>query len=434
MTSPAWVKHSAINLLFLALTLSASAEDWPQWRGPHFNGSSNATNLPDSLDPAKNLLWSVDMAGESPASPVIAGDKVFVVSSGDEHTKLFGMCVDLNTGAVLWNKLLDESSGPIPRNTWASCSPVADENSVYFTFGTGLVVAFDHGGTELWRRDLTEIGRIGLQFGYASTPMLLNGKLYFPILCGQWRTDVAFDNYHDGDSFLLCLNAETGETVFHHHRPSDAVGESYDSYNSAVPYRDGDQTIIVIQGGDYTTGHDPETGEELWRFADNLSKEKNWRLIPTPVIMDELIFNAQPRGGLAYAFNPKKPEQKDINSAEWLFDSRTTDVPTPAFYKAKLYVLNGVQKTVTCFDPKTGAVEWEADVPDTRRIWASPAVADDKIVLMGEDGGVVLASIADGFHVLSSISLGGMNSKSTAALTDGKIILRTTDKLYCFGS
>ena len=68
------------------------------------------------------------MAGESPASPVIYGDKVFVVSSGEGHTKLFGMAVNVNSGEVLWNKQLDESSGPIPRNTWASCSPVADEN------------------------------------------------------------------------------------------------------------------------------------------------------------------------------------------------------------------------------------------------------------------------------------------------------------------
>lgn len=429
-------KHATILVLFLlGIASSGMAEDWPQWRGPSFNGASGATNLPSNISNKSSIQWSVPMPGESSASPVIVGNRVFVVSNDETQRKLLGLCVDLETGKVLWQKLLSEGAGPIPRNTWASCSPVADSERVYFTFGSGLVLAADHDGNEVWRMNLKDSGgHIDLQFGYSSSPTLYKGKLYFPILTGQWRTEIPMNEYHDGDSYLLCLDAETGNVVYRHHRPSDAVGESFDSYTTVVPYGSGENEVIVVQGGDYTTGHDINTGEERWRFADNPRKIANWRLIPSPIVIDELIFNAQPRGGLAYAFNPNVASQKNVESAEWVYGRRTTDVPTPVYYDGTLYVLNGVRKTITAYEPKSGEVLWEGDIPDNRRFWASGAAADDKMYLIDEDGDAVVVKLGKSFEILSSVSLGGKNSKASPALADGKVIFRTGDKLVCLGS
>jgi outer membrane protein assembly factor BamB len=221
--------------------------------------------------------------------------------------------------------------------------------------------------------------------------------------------------------------------VFRVHRPTDAISESFDSYASAIPYEADGQDVIVVQGGDHTTGHDPETGEEQWRFADNPSKEPYWRLIPTPVVIGDLIFNAQPRGSMAYAFNPGERAQRTVTSAAWTYNKRTTDVPTPIYYKDSLYILNGVQKTLAKLDPASGRELWINDFPDNKRFWASPSAGDDKLYAVDENGTVVVASIGDSFTILSTASLGGRPVKSAPALANGKVFIRTAEKLFCLG-
>lgn len=429
------LQHALSTFLFLILAgHSAFAADWPQWRGPAFNGSIDESDVPVDISNPKNTLWSVDMPGESSATPVVVGNRVFVVSNGPELHKLYGMCIDRDTGKVLWQKQLSEAAGPIPRNTMASCSPVADSERVYFTFGTGAVIALDHDGNEVWSRNLKKFGPIALQFGYSSSPLLYKERLYFPILRGQWRSEIPLKEYTDVDSHLLCLDAKTGEVVFRVHRKSDALGESHDSYTTVVPYEVGERPAVVVQGGDCTTGHDADTGEELWRFTDNPRKQTHWRLIPSPVVAGDMVFNAQPRGGLAYAFNPNVKTQTDVPSAAWVFDNRTTDVPTPVYYKGKLYVLNGVQKTLTCFNPQSGEVLWVGDLPDNRRFWSSPVAADGKIYMVDENGGVVVVSVEKKFKILSSAALGGRPCKSSPVIAGGKLFVRTNDTLFCIGS
>lgn len=424
----------AAFLFLMAMAPVTMAGDWPQWRGPNFNGAADEQKAPSRVNPKKDVLWSLDLPGESSATPVIVRNKVFLVSNGPELKKLYGMCIDRDSGKVLWQKELAVVEEYLPRNTMASCSPVADSDRVYFTFGTGDVIALDHNGNQVWDRNLKEFGRIGLQFGYSSSPTLYKDKLFFPILTGQWRTEIPLKEYTDKDSYLLCLDPNTGETIYHVHRQSDALGESHDSYTTAIPYEGGDKPVIVLQGGDSTTGHDIETGEELWRVTDNPKKQTHWRLIPTPTVADKMIFVAQPRGGMGYAFDPNVSTQNDVSTAGWVYDKRTTDVPTPVYYEGKLYVLNGVRKDLTCFDPKTGEELWVGDLPDNRRFWSSPVIADGKAYMLDENGGVVVASVGNKFKILSSGAFGGRPTKASPAIADGKLFIRTNEKLYCIGS
>jgi outer membrane protein assembly factor BamB len=420
--------------LFLSVAAqNCCAADWPQWRGADFNGSSADQSLPSDISQPSSIRWSVEMPGESSATPVVVGDRVFVVSNGPNFEKLYGMCIDADTGNVLWSKLLSEEGSVNRRNSFASCSPAADEDFVYFAFGTGLVVALDHDGNEVWTSNLKDLGPVGAQFGYSSSTLLFKDRLYFPIQRGQWGSSTPQPEYTDKDCYLICLDAKTGAPVFRVHRPTDAISESFDSYASAIPYEADGQDVIVVQGGDHTTGHDPETGEEQWRFADNPSKEPYWRLIPTPVVIGDLIFNAQPRGSMAYAFNPGERAQRTVTSAAWTYNKRTTDVPTPIYYKDSLYILNGVQKTLAKLDPASGRELWINDFPDNKRFWASPSAGDDKLYAVDENGTVVVASIGDSFTILSTASLGGRPVKSAPALANGKVFIRTAEKLFCLG-
>lgn len=413
----------------------ANADDWPGWRGPNHNGASEETNLPGKIDLKHNVVWSVDMPGSSSASPVVFGDRVFVASNSADLKNVLALCLDRNTGEVLWEKSLADVSRKSSRNTMASPSPVTDGKHVYFLFGTSDLYALTMDGEEVWSRNLDkDFGPIGQQFEYSSSPLLYRGKLYLPILRGQWRSKTSMGEHSDKDSFLLCLNAATGNVEWKTHRPSDAVAESFDSYGSAVPYLSKGRHSIIVQGGDYVTGHDALTGKELWRYADSARKTRNGRVIPSPVVADNLVCATVPRGMGVFAILPGKKPNMAYSEAEWIYDERTTDVPTPVYYKKKLYVVWGTRKTVTCLDPTTGKELWQSNLNTSSRIWASPVIGDDKIYCLDERGQLTIADIAKGFKILSQTELGGYPAKSTVALANGQLFVRTAEKLYCIGS
>src|ERR1041385_2874293 len=98
-----------ITTIVLCVGAAAGAEDWPQWRGPHFNGFVEARGLPPEFSKDKGVKWSVDLPGSSGATPVIAGDRVFVSSVDAQRQKLVAICIDRLTGKVLWQQ--DAGSG-----------------------------------------------------------------------------------------------------------------------------------------------------------------------------------------------------------------------------------------------------------------------------------------------------------------------------------
>src|SRR5258708_3338333 len=97
------------RMLYLCLTAwvvvasTATAENWAQWRGPNFNGSSTETGLPSTWT-KPDAVWSLDMPGPSAATPIIFGDKVFAPTIDKSAQTLHAMCIDRKTGKVLWNK------------------------------------------------------------------------------------------------------------------------------------------------------------------------------------------------------------------------------------------------------------------------------------------------------------------------------------------
>lgn len=432
-------KHPVTLPVFLLMALflagSSSAGDWPNWRGPGHNGSSAETNLPTEWSPTQNVAWATAMPGPSSATPAIWGNRVFVASCGEDVSDLHALCLDRDTGEILWNKQLVQGAKPTARNTMASPSPVTDGKTVYFTFGRGELFAFDFEGNEVWSKNLqNDYGPIGQQFGYASSPLLYKNRLYFPFLHGQWETGGSWSSYSDKDSYLVCLDAATGDEVWRTHRPSDAVGESFDSYGSAVPYESGGGAAIVVAGGDYITGNDPDTGKELWRYCINPQHRDMWRLIPSPVVLGDLIWGVQPRGGHAIAFRPGQQTQMAYTDAVWTYEERTTDVPTPLHYQGRLYIVNGVRRSMMCLDPATGKELWTGDLGGGARYWSSPTAGDGKIYCMNERGETVVLAAGDEFKILARSALGGPITKSTIAIAHNRLFIRTAEQLYCIRS
>ena len=424
-------------LLFSACALDASAAegDWPHWRGPHHNGSAYEMPLPAQSALEQQVLWSAPMPGISSATPVVWSGRVFVVSNSETESHCVALCLDQDSGDVLWTRELARDIKQPRRNSATSCSPVVDDERVYFLFGTGELFALDHEGNTLWAKNLTqEYGPVAQQFGYSSSPLLLDNRLYIPVLHGQWYSGGSQGTFTDKDSYVLCLDASTGDVVWKKHRPSDAQGESFDSYASAVPYLHGGHPAVVVQGGDYVTCHDALTGTELLRQAHNPPKGSNWRLIPSPVIADELIIAVQPRGGDIFAIRPGEDRNLAYEDSFWIREERSTDVPTPLYYKDRLYVLNGTQKTLSCLDPSSGKEIWQGYIGGRSTFWASPTAGDGKIYCFNEDAEVTVVNAGDEFKILSRGAFGAGPCKSSIAIAQSSLFIRTAEKLYRVGN
>ena len=282
------MKNAQILALAMCGLLSpmARAENWPQWRGPAFNGSTPEKNLPSKFSKTENAAWSVDLPGPGASTPVIWGDSV-LISSGDKRDKsMLALGLDRATGKILWQQKTSEGYQRDEKSNFASPSPVTDGRHAIFFYGNGELVAFDLAGKKLWSRNIqTDYGDFAFQWTFSASPLLHDGRLYIQIL--QRNQPVHGHGRENGESYLLALEPATGKTLWKTARRDEAVAESKESYTTPLPMEYNGRKEIVIIGGDCLTGHDPVSGSELWRWGTwNPEKIEHWRLVPSAAFGD----------------------------------------------------------------------------------------------------------------------------------------------------
>lgn len=430
--------RTAVALLF-ACTLAAHAENWPQFRGPAFNGTSPETGLPSAWT-KEAAKWVTPLPGPSGATPAIWGDTIFVTSP-DAEKNLVLYCINRKDGAIRWQKPVGFGDINKGKGNMASPSPVTDGKTVWVLFGTGDLGAYDFSGKELWKRQLgDDYGRFAIMWLYGSSPLLFDGRLYVQVL----QRSPAPPDYPglaggpaERESYLLALDPQTGKTIWKVARPSEARMESQESYATPIPHigPDGKAQLLVV-GGNCLTGHDPKTGKELWRGYGLNTKDGEWmRIVPSPVSAGEAVIAAGPKKEPLLAF--RADGQGDISQTGllWKFDERKTpDVCTPVYYQGKLFVLDGDSKTLTCLDPKTGNKLWQGQLDTKIVIRSSPVAADGKLYIMDEKGTVFVCDTGAEFKVLSTIAMGDTEgSRASIAISNGELFIRTTQNLYCIG-
>ncbi len=421
---------------FGLMTTLARAENWGQWRGPLFNGSSPETNLPVNWSATENVRWTAPLPGYSGATPVVWDDSVFVVSPDDQQNLLL-LCVDRLTGKIRWQSIVGPGDRDKGRNNMASPSPVTDGKSVFALFGTGDLAAFEFAGRQLWVRHFAkEYGRFSVNWLYGSSPLLYRGRLYVQVLQrNPPHYSEAQDNRPDRESFLLCLDPATGSNVWRQLRPSDALGESQESYATPIPTEDAGRAEILLVGGDVTTAHDPDTGAELWRCGWlNMSKAPYWRVVPSPVVADGLVIACAPQHHPVFAIKNGGHGLVTETNTAWVLRDLTSDCATPLYYEGKLFILDGDRQILTCLNPKTGDKIWQGNLGVREIFRGSPTGADGKIYCIGENGTAVVASAGDEFKVLSTISMSEEPVRSSIAVSHGELFIRTAKNLYCIGA
>jgi len=419
-------------MLMMGLVLIAqgvAVADWPQWRGPGFDGEAKAEGLPVEFGPDHHLAWSVKLPGPGAATPVVAEGRVFVSTTGPNQS-LWAMAFDLNSGKELWTRKVSQGKPISGRSSLATPSPVTDGKDVWFFFGDGTLARFSAAGARRWSRNLhDELGTFAIIFGYSVSPMLHDGKLYMPVL--QRDEKVRGRGSDGGKSFLLILNAANGKTLHQATRPTKARQESMEAYTTAMPMTVGDGHQIIVAGADVLTGHDAKTGQELWRWGNyNLRNVRNHRLVTSPVVLGEHIVLCEPRGGVVFAITA------DGAKVAWKNDQRDigTDVATPAVAQGDVFVLNGEKQMIARLDGKNGNVKWNTPIRGNL-LRASPAVADGKVYCINHNADVFVLDAATGKLLATNrLDDGSTQARASIVVTNNRLLIRTDTHLYCFSA
>jgi outer membrane protein assembly factor BamB len=323
---------------------------------------------------------------------------------------------------VGWKKLLGGGNHMMRKQNMSSPSPVTDGRNVWVMTGTGILKSFDFSGNEQWARDLQkEYGRFGLNWGYASSPLLYEDSLYVQVLHGMKTDD---------PSYVMRIDKKTGKTIWRVERPTNAQRESPDSYATPTLLRNGRNIELVILGGDCITGHDPATGKELWR-GNGLNPDNNpfYRVIASPVVVDGVVY-APTRVKPLTAF--RGGGRGDITETHRLWTFNTgPDVPTPVSDGKYFYSVsdNGV---MWCLDARTGKEIYGRQRLRSGTYSSSPVLADGKLYVSNEDGLTTVIKAGPQFEILAENDLGDY-CLSSPAISDGQIFIRTSKYLYCIG-
>lgn len=433
--------------LILGAAAGALAGDWPNWRGPHHNGSSDETNLPARFSPTEGVRWAAELPGPSAATPVVWKDRVFLTAADLKEKKLLALCLETSTGKLLWQH--DVGTGYRPagmgneialdyRSNYASPSPVTDGQRVIFFYGNGDLAAFALDGKKLWARNLQkEYGDFCFGWTFSSTPLLYEGRLYCQIL--QRDIPVSGRGRPGSESYLLALDPATGEELWKAVRPSPAKMESREAFTTPIPLEHNGRKEIVLAGGDLLSGHDPATGKELWRWGTwNVNhNHPALRLVPSPVAGGGVIIVAAPKREPVYAVRAGGNGDITGTGLAWKSAERgpvTSDVPTPLFYRGKFYVASDLRRNVSCVEPADGTVRWTTELPGPAMCWASPTGADGKIYLMSLRGEVHVLDAATGELLATNPMAEDENEiRSTVVAAQGSLFIRTNTRLYRVG-
>jgi outer membrane protein assembly factor BamB len=431
-----------IVLAWGCMALSAAqADNWPQWRGPNFDGSSNEKDLPCQWSKTENIAWTADLPGNAAATPVVWENRVFLSGADAARDMLQAMCFDRTSGKLLWKHDVAKGIRRDTGSTYASASPATDGRRVFFLYGNGHLVGYSVAGDRLWTRNIEkDYGPLAFYWTYGSSPLLYDGRLYVQVLQCNVPEEGRGLKDRENQSYLLALDPETGRTLWRHVRPSEAVLESRESYTTPVPVVHDGQPQLLVMGGDAISGHDPATGRELWRWGQwNPARAPHWPQIASPLTGGGVALVCVPKLQPVYAIRLGGAGTLDERAVAWTsraLKTVSTEVPTPAFYHGDFFVLSDSRKSLSCLAADSGQLKWTITTPGQAKYEASPLAADGRLYLINSQGQVALVDAANG-KLLRVIPMEELTRdepvRASIIAAHGQLLIRTTRKLYCVG-
>lgn len=422
-------------LLFSVLSSIVTAENWPQWRGMKSDGISTEKNIATRWSKTEGVAWRTPMPGQAGATPCVWGDRIFVTSS--DGSDLVLLCLNTSDGKVLWKQTVGSGNqdARAGEGNSASPSPSTDGEHVWVFFGTGVLSCYSVEGKEVWKLDVNDrFGKIDIQFGMTSTPVLDGDAIYLQLIHGRMALN---DSTRTGK--VIKLDKKTGKTIWEVDRVTDAIFECKHSYASPFLFDSDQARFLVTHGADCTTGHDLSTGKEIWRFGmlngpTHLNAKRNdptFRFVASPCLApnaDTIIVPTAKEGPvIALKASALKGDSSQKKEAVTWNLPRTPDVSIPIIVDGLVYMLNKDGK-LQCVELTTGKeVYFERTHSAQHR--TSPVYADGHLYFGSNDGHVSVVKAGRTFELVSDIDMGEAITASVA-VSNGTLFLRTYEALY----
>jgi outer membrane protein assembly factor BamB len=418
----------------LVCVSTAWASDWPQWRGPNQNGTSQEKNLADKWpEGGPQVLWKTEV-GLGQGSPVVAGAVVYCAVSQNNKATL--LCLDRQKGEVLWSvPFANEATTPEANyeKVWNTqgpfATPTVDGDRVYVMTKGGEAACVS--ATEkkvLWTAKLADMGAKSAGWGTSSSFLI-------------YKNLAILD--------MVALDKMTGKVVWALKFPlkpkPDQPEQDTTRIEHSTPVKitvDGkDQVVMHVPGG--VIAVEPETGKTIWS-ALGKGQDPGYAAIFTPVwvpAQSQLITrirNEKWGGPLCILQVGKEAGAEGWKSLTvlkaFMEPSNGCQNSSPVYANGYVFgVMTPNNKAeLVCVSAKDGSLAWKnADIPklDT---WSSPILADGKIYLLLGDGTLVMFSPAgDAYQELGRAKVGSGHCTATPALSDGCLFVRDQTGILC---
>jgi outer membrane protein assembly factor BamB len=443
------MKTCLISLIVIVTSsISATAQNWPQFRGPGASGVVEGRPAASSWDATKavNTRWKTEIPGLSHSSPVVWGKKVFVVtavsSAAKDETRygLYGdvdpvkddpkhvwkvYALDRDTGKILWERIASEGQPKVkrhPKSTHADSTPVTDGKYLVVLFGSEGLYAYDLNGKLLWKTDLGILDSgwfydPDYQWEHGSSPIIYNDLVIV-------QADI------QKNSFIAAYNLKTGKLAWKTDR------DEISSWGTPTVYVGKTRAELITNGSRAIRGYDPATGKELWRLTPNSEITA-----PTPVVAHDLIFvtsgyrPVQPIYAIRLGASGDITLKDGKESSDFIAWSKSRGgpyMPTPVVYGDLLYTLSN-QGVLTAYNAKTGERIYQERLGGKGGAFsASPVASDGKIYLASEDGEIFVVKAGPKYELLATNPVGEV-MMATPAISDGLVIVRAHNHVFAFG-
>lgn len=443
------MKRILPTLFFVLIaTAVASAQNWPQFRGPGATGVVEGQPATAKWDAEKsvNTRWKTAIPGLAHSSPVVWGDRVFITTAVTSATKdetrygLFGdvapvkddpthtwkvYALDKQTGKILWERTAYEGLPKVkrhPKSTHSDSTPATDGKYLVVLLGSHGLYCYDLNGKLLWKQD---IGMLDSGWFYDADYQWEHGSS--PII---YRDLIIIQADVQKDSFIAAYNIKTGKLVWKTPR------EEVSSWGTPTIYEGKTRTELIANGSKAIRGYDPLTGKELWRLTPNSEITT-----PTPFVARDLIFVTSGYAPVQpiYAIRPgatgdiSLKDGKDTNTfIAWSKQRGGPYMPTPIVYGELLYTCSN-QGVLTAYNADTGERIYQERLGGKGGAFtASPVASDGKIYLSSEDGDVFVVKAGPKYELLSTNRVGEVMMASPA-ISSGLLIVRGLNHVFAFG-
>lgn len=420
--TPLLLRISAVLTAGLLVATTASASDWPTFRGADRTAIAPDTNLLESWpNGGPPLVWSATGAGRGYASPAIAGDRIYTLGDGlstatdkDEYLS----CFDRATGKQLWKTKTGEPWND-GQESWQSSrsTPTVDGAAVYVISPSGQLVACRTAdGAEIFRIDLKQQfgGKKGDSWGYSES-VLVDGDR---IVCTPGGEQAA----------MVALDKRTGQPVW----ACAVPGISGAGHSSIVIAELKDQRIYVQSTASGLIGVDARTGGLLWTYP----VERTTAIIPTPIIRGDLVFFSAgyKRGGALIRQVAIPGGGVKVDEVYGLKPELANKHGGMVLVGNHLYGCADDQPILVCADLTTGQIAWKER--GSGRNSATVVAADGHIYVRYADGTVSLIKAdASAYQEVSSFKVPGSGDRPSWAhmvILDGLLYLREGDAILCY--